>query len=197
MTEGSVSGQEVSRARFVAGGLAAGGTALAAGSLLGASASDAQATRDVEALQLLLVVEQTEAAFYRAALDRGGLSGELRTYAAQVARQEQEHLAFVRGALGAQARPAPRFEFAASTLGSGFAVAAAQLEDWAVAGYNGQATNVSRDTLESASKIVSVEARHAAWIRSIGGMPPAPDATDQPRTADQVLDGLERLGLKR
>ena len=66
-----------------------------------------------------------------------------------------------------------------------------------MATYNGQATNISKGTLAAAAKIVSVEARHAAWIRSIVGEPPAPDATDTPKSADEVLDGLTALGLQR
>ena len=35
----------------------------------------------------------------------------------------------------------------------------------------------------AAATVVSVEARHAAWIRSIAGEPPAPEATDAPLSA--------------
>ena len=66
-----------------------------------------------------------------------------------------------------------------------------------MAAYNGQATNLSRATLEAAAKVVSVEARHAAWIRSIIGEPPAPDATDTPLSADEVLEGLQQIGLEQ
>ena len=62
--------------------------------------------------------------------------------------------------------------------------------------YNGQATNVSRATLAAAATVVSVEARHAAWVRSIVGEPPAPDATDKPLSAAQVREGLERIGMR-
>ena len=65
-----------------------------------------------------------------------------------------------------------------------------------MAAYNGQATNVSKPTLEAAATVVSVEARHAAWIRSIAGEPPAPDATDTPLSAPQVRQGLERIGMR-
>jgi rubrerythrin len=199
MADAELQHGQIPRSRFVAGGIVAGGAALFAGLASGPpDRSRAQTADDLAALQLLLLVEYTENAFYRAALDRGGLRGQLRTYAGAVASQEREHLVFVRRALGAQADPAPKFEFSTSALGSdGFAATAAQLEDLAVAAYNGQATNVSRATLEAAAKIVSVEARHAAWIRSIVGEPPAPDATDDPRTADRVLADLERIGVRR
>jgi hypothetical protein len=56
---------------------------------------------------------------------------------------------------------------------------------------------VSSATLAAAATVVSVEARHAAWIRSISGDPPAPDATDTPQSADDVQRGLEEIGLNR
>ena len=41
------------------------------------------------------------------------------------------------------------------------------LEELGVAAYNGQATNLSKPALQAAASIVSVNARHAAWIRAI------------------------------
>ena len=62
--------------------------------------------------------------------------------------------------------------------------------------YNGQATEVSKQAFVAAATIVSVEARHAAWIRSIVDRPPAPDATDSPLNADEVRAGLRDLGVE-
>jgi hypothetical protein len=61
-----------------------------------------------------------------------------------------------------------------------------------VAAYNGQATNLTTGALEAAAKIVSVEARHAGWIRAIAQENPAPDATDTPKTAAQVTRAVNR-----
>lgn len=153
---------------------------------------------DLRALNLILMVEFTENAFYAEALDRNRLGGELRDYARSVAAQEKEHLDFVRSALGGRAEDEPDFDFGDTTGDpDAFAAAAGDLEDLAVAAYNGQGTNVSPKTLAAAATIVSVEARHAAWIRSIVGEPPAPDATDTPQSADEVLDGLQQAGLRR
>jgi rubrerythrin len=191
----------IRRSDFIAGGLVAGGTALAGGVVLGGVATGDAAElspRDARALQLILLVEYTENAFYREAIERDALQGELRVFARQVAAQERQHLDFVRKALGGQADPRPRFDFGAATREpKAFAETAAELEDLAVAAYNGQATNVSSATLAAAATVVSVEARHAAWIRSISGDPPAPDATDTPQSADDVLQGLEEIGLNR
>jgi hypothetical protein len=77
-----------------------------------------------------------------------------------------------------------------------FTQAAIQLEDIAVAGYNGQAANLTKGTLAAAATIVSVEARHAAWVRAIAGEVAAPDAVDEPMTAKQAAKGLHEVGLR-
>ena len=178
----------LSRTQFIAAGAVAAGAGVVAGVTAGpVENTDAQTDKDVEALQLLLLLEYTETAFYKEALERGALSGEIEGYAEAVLHQEREHLAFVKQALGSKAREAPQFGFGEATRDPDkFAATAAELEDLAVGAYNGQATNVSKPTLEAAATVVSVEARHAAWIRSIAGEPPAPDATDKPLTAAEV-----------
>jgi hypothetical protein len=153
--------------------------------------------RDVEGLNLLLKVEYTEAAFYAQAVEVGGLSGELLAFAEQVLDHERQHLDLVKGVLGSAAEDEPTYDFGDATRDAGaFARAAGRLEDIAVAAYNGQAGNVSPEAFAAAARIVSVEARHAAWIRSIAGRDPAPDTTDEPMTAAQVRDGLVELGVK-
>jgi rubrerythrin len=188
------------RSAFLKRALVVGGAALAGGALAGAPRLvNAQGGNDdVAALNVALLVEYTEAAFYDQALAAGALKGEVRNFAEQVAAQESEHLAFLKNALGDKADPKPKFDFGDRVRDQDrFAQSAAELEDLAVATYNGQATNISKETLAAAAKIVSVEARHAAWIRSIVGEPPAPDATDTPKSAGEVLDGLTALGLQR
>jgi hypothetical protein len=189
------------RSDFVKGALLVGGAGIAGAAIAGSprSTDAAQLSQpDLRALNLILLVEYTEGAFYAEALRRAGLRGELLDYARAVAAQEREHLQFLRNALGGRAEDEPEFDFGDSTRDpDAFAAAAGDLEDLAVSAYNGQGTNVSPSTLAAAATIVSVEARHAAWIRSIVGEPPAPDATDAPRSAAEVLDGLERAGLRR
>jgi hypothetical protein len=190
----------IRRSDFLAGGLVAGGAALAGGVVLGGVATGDAAelsARDARALELVLLMEQTEDAFYREAIENDALKGELSVFARQVAAQERQHLAFVRKALGKNG-DTPKYDFGSATRDPrDFAATAAKLEDLAVAAYNGQATNVSPAILAAAATVVSVEARHAAWIRSISGDPPAPDATDTPQSADDVRKGLEQIGLKQ
>jgi hypothetical protein len=190
-----------SRSDFFKRAMLVGGAGIAGAVIAGSprSTDAAQLSQaDLRALNLILLVEYTEGAFYDEAIRRKKLQGELLDYANAVAAQEKQHLQFVRSALGGRAEDEPSFDFGTRTGNpDAFAAAAGDLEDLAVAAYNGQGTNVSSKTLAAAATIVSVEARHAAWIRSIVGEPPAPEATDTPQSADQVLDGLQQAGLRR
>jgi len=177
---------------LVVGGAALGGAVLSGAPRATDAAQNPDA--DIRALNLLLKVEYAEAALYAEAIKSGALDGELLEFARQVAEQEQAHLDFLRQQLGSRADRRPEYDFKDATEDSdSFVKAATELEDLAVAAYNGQATNVSRAALEAAATIVSVEARHAAWIRSIVGRLPASSATDSPKSADQVLESLSRL----
>ena len=110
------------------------------------------------------------------ALKGAGLKGELRDFAQTSLGHERQHLAAIRQALGAKALPKPAFDFGQKTKSArAFAQASIDLEDIAVAAYNGQAPNLTKGTLAAAATIVSVEARHAAWVRAILGEVAAPD----------------------
>jgi len=184
------------RAVVAGGALTAGGVVIAGLPKLASSApSPAQ---DIRVLNLALLLEYVEAAFYAEARAKGALRGELRTFAEVVGGHEQQHLAFLKKALGGKARPKPKTVFGkATTDPDAFVEGALALEDTGVAAYNGQATNLTSGALAAAARIVSVEARHAAWIRSIVGKPPAADATDPSMTEAQVLAALRKTGFLR
>jgi hypothetical protein len=178
-----------------------GGGALSVGGALGGLprlASSSSATQDARILNFVLLLEYVEAAFYADARANGTLRGELRKFATVVGGHEQQHVSFLKKALGAGARKAPQLSFGNTTTDpDAFVAAAVALEDTSVAAYNGQATNLTAPALVAAAKIVSVEARHAAWIRAIAGKVPAADATDAPMTAAQVLAALRKTGFMR
>jgi len=176
---------------------AAAAVGVAAAGRHGSAEAAQSAERDREILNLLLRVERTEAAFYEQATAGGALTGELAEFARIVLDHERQHVALLEEQLGPEAEAPPRFDFGQATRDPReFARTAARLEDVAVAAYNGQAGNVSEDVLAAAARIVSVEARHAAWVRSIDGRDPAPDATDTPRSADEVLEALREIGVR-
>ena len=163
---------------------------------LGDALGSPSKAQDVKILQLVLRVEYTQVAFYSQALAHGALKGELRDFARTALAHERQHLTAIRNALGAKAGAKPTFDFGARIRSpKAFMRAAIDLEDTAVAGYNGQAANLTKGTLAVAAEIVSVEARHAAWVRAIAGEVAAPDAVDQPMTAQQAASGLHGLGV--
>jgi Ferritin-like domain len=180
-------------AALAAGGALTAVTAIGAADRLAAAPSPQQ---DIKVLNLLLLVEYVEVAFYEAAIERAGLTGELDEYARAVVAHERDHLDYLRNALGDEADPEPRYDLEAITADAdAFARAAAKLEDIAVGAYNGQAANVTPGAFLAAARIVSVEARHAAWIRSIRNGDPAPDAVDVPFDAAKVRRDLRTVGL--
>ena len=181
-------------------GLAAAGGLLGGGVLLGWLPSAAEGARspaqDVRILNFIFLLESLENAFYREARRRGKLRGELREFARIVGSHERAHVAFLRSTLGKKARRIPEFDFGDATADPDrFGTTAMALEDTGVAAYNGQATNLTRGALVAAGRIVSVEARHAAWIRDILGKPPAEGATDQPFSEQQVMRRIRKTGF--
>jgi hypothetical protein len=183
---------------------ALGGAAVGTGALLGgwiepqASVGRPSRSQDVRIFSFLLVLEQAQAALYDSALRSGALSGELRRFARVVAPQEHDHVALVTRRLGRQAKPAPAFDFREATSSDArFRRAAIDLEEAAIAGYNGQGANLTAAAVPDAARIVAVDARHAAWIRDLSGADPAPRAADPGRSAHDVTAELRTKGYLR
>jgi rubrerythrin len=193
--EGADSRDEfLKRAALAGGAIAVGGVVIAGLPRLALSApSPAQ---DAEILNFALLLEELLVAFYNEAGERASLAGELSEFVATVAGQEQAHVDLLRQALGDAAAEPPTFDFGNAT-GNPERVAATTvtLEDVGVAAYNGQGPNLTREALAAAARIVSVHARHAAWIRSIVGKTPAAQATDKPMTKAQVEAALQATGF--
>ena len=178
----------LSGASLVAAGIIVGGVgapAIGSGSRLG----------DAEILNFALEMEELQAALYEQALRHAGLTGELAQYARVVGGHEREHVAFLRQTLGSRAKPAPAFDFGdAVTDPDRFAAAARVLEDLGVAALDGQAANLTKPSLAAVATIVSVEARHAAWIRDLLGELPAPTAANPSEGAARVMAAIRRTG---
>ncbi len=177
---------------------AAGGAAIGG---LGAMASARTAPsreQDLRVLSFLLGVERIELAFYERAVRTDALRGELAEFAAAALIHERDHVAALVAALGTSVSPAPAplFDLGdAFTDHDAFVAKAIALEDAGVAALNGQITNLTPERLAAACAIVSVDARHAAWIRDIGRRTPADDATDAPLAAADVRALLQRQGF--
>jgi Ferritin-like domain len=195
--EAAASRADVVRKAVAAGGAVLGGAVLLGGWPRGASSAPSP-QQDVRVLNFVLLLEQVKGAFYAEAVRLGRLTGEVREFARTVRVHESQHLQFITGALRGKARPAPTVAFGSATSREReFAAAAITLEDLSVAAYNGQAANLTKGALRAAARIVSVEARHAAWIRDIAGRPPAAEPTDAPMSERQVRDALQKTGFLR
>jgi hypothetical protein len=167
------------------------GTVIAAGSApvaLAAFATEAfgQArlpTVVVNVLKFALVLEELESRFYIAGVNSGVIPAADLAIFTTIRDHEIAHVAYLRNALGAQAGPAPTFDF---TAGNGsnngpyadvftnyetFKAVAQAFEDTGVRAYKGQAPALKpyKDVLTAALTIHSVEARHASQVRRLRG----------------------------
>jgi len=164
------------RADFFRRGAKAGGAVVAGGLVLGGLPAIAEGAPrpelDASVLNFALTLEYLEAEFYVGAVASGALSGRLLEFATVVRDHELAHVEFLEGALGDTKIAKPTFDFkGTNTDPSKFAKTAMVLEDLGVMAYNGQGFKLTPKVLAAAGTIVSVEARHAAWIRRIIGQP--------------------------
>jgi len=166
---------------------ALGGSAVGAAEFAAAAGSQRTPARDREIFGLALLIARLEAAFYAHALAGGRLTGETHQFASVVGAQEKAHVKYLTAALGSAAGKSPGFRFGdAATDPTKFLATAVSLESTALAVYNGQAVNLTPHALAAAARVVSVEARHAAWARALAGQVPAPVAVDVPITVSQA-----------
>ncbi len=181
-------------------GLVAGGTVAVGGVVIGGLPKLVTAapspSLDVKILNFALTLEYLEAEFYTRAVAGGALSGELLKFAKTVKAHEVAHVAYLKSALGSKAVKKPTFDFKGTTDDPAkFQATAIVLEDTGVAAYNGQGANLTKKTLAAAASVVSVEARHAAWIRDIAKKNPAPAAFDASKTQGQILSAVKATGF--
>ncbi len=189
-----------SRSDFLKRAAVAGGTIAVGGVILGGLPKLVTAapspSQDVQILNFALLLEYLEAEFYTQAEASGALSGETARFAKVVGGHERAHVAFLKKALGSKARSKPTFDFKGTTENQAkFQATAVVLEDTGVAAYNGQGPRLTKGTLGAAAQIVSVEARHAAWIRDIVRKNPAPVAFDEAKTKAQIEAAVGKTGF--
>jgi len=161
---------------------------LAFGSMFQRAYAGTKGTKDtvIDILNYALTLEYLEAAFYKAALQSPGLiPGGAATAAIQtISKHEDAHVLFLQNAIkaaGGMPVNTPMFDFSAGA-GSGmgpfkdvftnfelFLNVAQTFEDTGVRAYKGRAAEIVQGGayLTAALQIHSVEARHAAHIRSM------------------------------
>ena len=178
------------------------GALVGGGALLGAMprrASAATPKSDVAILNYALTLEYLEAAFYAGARANAGIfSGDTRNFVDVVAKHEAVHVAYLKKALGSAAVKQPTFDFKGTnnTDQKTFEATAQLLEDTGVSAYLGQVANIKTSAIAAAAgTIVTVEARHAAWMRHIRMVAPAPFSFDKPKTMPQILAAVGKTGF--
>jgi rubrerythrin len=149
-----------------------------------------------ETLNFALTLEHIEDAFYRSALEKDFIPKQHREVFNHIGLHEAEHVKFLTGALGSAAGKPPAADFTAGGKYADvfsnfetFLTLSQTFEDLGVAAYKGQAGNLieNGDILTAALQIHSVEARHAAIVRRIGGKKSWDSAFDEAKTKDEVL----------
>jgi hypothetical protein len=151
----------------------------------------------VDVLNFALTLEYLEDEFYRNGLEQNGLlPANYRNVFETIAKNEGEHVAFLKSALGSAAIAKPDFDLTAGGKHPDvldnyktFLAVAQAFEDTGVSAYKGQAPALqgNGDLLAAALRIHSVEARHAAAIRLCRGETPWLGAFDKPLTKPEVL----------
>jgi len=204
MTRGHTRADFFRRGAIAGGTLIAGGVAI--GGLPGIALGKPSASQDVEILNFALLLEYLESEFYVQAVANNKLQPKVLEFARTVRDHELAHVEYLAKALGSKAIGKPTFDFGDTVKDNWkFLATATVLEDTGVTAYDGQGTRLTRNTLAAAATIVSVEARHAAWVRHImyapagyGNAPyeyPAPSALQPYKTKDQVTEAVTATGF--
>lgn len=127
---------------------------------------------DTGILNYAYALEQLEAAFYTQVISTpySGMSSMEKSYLTDIRDHEIAHREFFKAALSTKAIQALEVDFSKINFTSRDSVlgTAKAFEDLGVSAYNGAGKLISNpEYLTLAGKIVSVEARHAAWIRDM------------------------------
>ncbi|OSC99381.1 hypothetical protein PYCCODRAFT_1427221 [Trametes coccinea BRFM310] len=132
------------------------------------------ALTDTDVLQFALALENLENAFYSQVLSQydaqdfadAGLPDWVRGRLAQIGEHEAAHVKFLQGALGSAAGKPCEYNFPYDSPASAVDMSLA-LESVGDAAYLGAAQLVSdKGVLTDAASVLSVEARHSAWLSS-------------------------------
>jgi hypothetical protein len=191
----------------------AGGAMIGGGTVLSALAPNALAASqfgrppakfgkgDIGILNYALTLEYLEAAFYNGATAaKLPLSAQGAVFLETVTKDENEHVKFLKKALGKKAVAEPKFDFkGANTNAETFMATAEVLENTGVHAYSGQALNIKTPAyVKAAVSILTIEARHASVIGLLNGpkgMITPNGAFDTPYTAQKVLAAVKSTGF--
>jgi hypothetical protein len=185
-------GEVLVKAAIAGGAIAGGAAALVLLPRMAGSAPSPEG--DVRGLNLLLEIEELQVAFYEHVLTAGTVTGGLLEFVKTAGEQDAKHVETLREILAGDARPAPRFDFSQAREQTWRV--AARIEDLAIAAHAAQMPGLSREALLETLGIVSVDARHASWVRAVGGVrAPRAGAGDQPMDDAQLRAAITAIGV--
>jgi len=167
-------------------------TAFAGGALIAGLASAARAAEldrhDIDILNFDLTFEHLQAGFYDEALRFGALGQETTRWARVIGAHEQAHVKILNEVLGRHAVKKPFFNYQGVTEDEvAFTKTAVAMEDLTTDLLIGQLNELRAPALVSALfSLLSVEARHAAWVRHAVGVLPIAGPLDQAKSLKEV-----------
>jgi hypothetical protein len=152
------------------------------------------ANPDLAILRFDLTLEYLQAALYTEAERLGALDRSTLAWSRVVGAHERAHVQAIRAFLGRAAQRSPSFDFRGVTENQdAFTRTAVAFEDLTAALLKDQAPRIrSRNLLTAIFTLHSVEARHAAWIRHLVGIPPVTAAFDVPKSERFIRNLVRR-----
>jgi hypothetical protein len=151
---------------------------------------------DIDVLNYALTLEHLETAFYRDGVGQfefgeDELGNDIADLLSEIGAHEQAHvdtLVQVITDLGGTPVEEAEYDFGYDDAES-FLMTAAALENTGVMAYDGAGQFISDPgLLTAAGTIVGVEARHAAYLNLLTGEEPYPDAFEQAKTPEEILE---------
>lgn len=184
-----------SRKNYVQG---SSGANVAMASASGIARAFAQGLTDVDILQFALTLEHLEARMYKDMLAANVLTGKELSYFQSFGGHEAAHVdAISKGLMAVGVTPVAAkasYNFPSFANRGDILNFAKIAEDIGVGAYQGAAALITnKDYLAVAGSIVQVEARHAAIVNLLIGLPPVPDAFTSSLTVQQVLDKVNPI----
>lgn len=152
---------------------------------------------DIAVLNYALTLEHLEYSFYRDgigdfAFGADPFGNSIDDYLAAIRDHEGAHveaLTAVITDLGGKPVREAAYDFGYGSDPQAFLMTAAALENTGVSAYDGAGRHFDdADLLTAAGGIVSVEARHAAYLNLITGVSPFPEGFEMAKSPDQILE---------
>ncbi len=156
-----------------------------------------EGTSDIEILNYALSLENLETSFYGKVVASGLFRGSQLALIERFADNERQHRELLEATvekLGGKPAAPQRTTFPLNSA-SGVLTLAATIENAGAAAYLGQANRIrDKEVLAAALSIHSVEARHAATLNGLVGLPPTPQGSfAAPLSMEEVLTTVQQF----